>query len=159
MSGGSADGWPLEREDTRELGKGSAMRIFVFVWEGELCDLRGWGFDLKRFAQFCTFCWQHGAEEYILAIWVIWIIGCQECELPGSWCADDGWDEDGWHDPVLLWPQRFWFYKCHWESHRHLLSRPSETQSFVGTVPLPWMWLLFVCFSMARCGVKDLSRM
>lgn len=51
MSGGSADGWPLEWEDTRELGKGSAMRIFVFVWEGELCDLRGWGFD---FEEICT---------------------------------------------------------------------------------------------------------
>lgn len=68
MSGGSADGWPLEREDTRELGKGSAMRIFVFVWEGELCDLRGWGFDFEEICTILHFCWQHGAEEYILAI-------------------------------------------------------------------------------------------
>ena len=65
MSGGSADGWPLEWEDTCELGKGSSMRMFVFVWEGEIRDLRGWGFD---FEEICTFGWQHGAEESIVAI-------------------------------------------------------------------------------------------
>lgn len=139
------------------LGKGVPCASLFLFGKGNFVIWGGGGLILKRFAQFCTFCWQHGAEEYILAIWVILIFGCQECELAGSWCADDGWDEDGWHDPVLLWPQRFWFYKCHWESHRHLLSRPSETQSFVGTVPPPWMWVLFVCFSMARCGVKDVG--
>lgn len=57
------------------------MRIFVFVWEGELCDLRGWGFDFEEICTILHFCWQHGAEEYIPAIWVIWILAARNVSL------------------------------------------------------------------------------
>ena len=29
-----------------------------------------------------------------------------------------------------------------------------KLRAWKGTVPPPWMWVLFVCFSMARCGVR-----